>query len=142
MIDNAQYNAFGLILVTINGQQMTVPDDMGNRHRQEIAEWEALGNVIVPYEPPEPQEEPLTLHQVACAKLHVDFWDVSGLERSNGISGAFVLDVDLLWVGFTTEQLDTDYIVTPADGVAKFTDHLEVSRLGLSVVSFIVERVQ
>ncbi|TDW21080.1 hypothetical protein EV128_12249 [Rhizobium azibense] len=43
---------FGEIIVTINGATMTVPDTMANRHRREIAEWEAAGNTIPPYQPP------------------------------------------------------------------------------------------
>jgi len=32
-----------------NENESVVPDDMGNRHRQMIADWEAKGNVIPPY---------------------------------------------------------------------------------------------
>jgi len=42
------------ISVTINGAQGSVPNDMGNRHRQMIAEWEAEGNTIPPYAAPGP----------------------------------------------------------------------------------------
>lgn len=49
----------GSIDATIEGDRMTVPDDMANRHRQMIAELEALGNTIPAYEPPEPP--PLTI---------------------------------------------------------------------------------
>lgn len=34
------YTASGMILVQIDGVEFFVPDDMGNRHRQMIAEWE------------------------------------------------------------------------------------------------------
>ncbi|EKF58586.1 hypothetical protein QWE_18338 [Agrobacterium albertimagni AOL15] len=46
------YNFAGLIEATIDGVRMTVPDNMGNRHRQMIAEWEADGNTIPAFEPP------------------------------------------------------------------------------------------
>lgn len=46
------YTQSGSIEATIDGVRFTVPDDMGNRHRQMIAEWEAAGNVIPAYEPP------------------------------------------------------------------------------------------
>lgn len=47
------FNELGSIDATIEGVRVTVPDDMGNRHRQMIAEWEALGNTIPHYEPPQ-----------------------------------------------------------------------------------------
>lgn len=54
MIESARYTEYGSIIAVIDGVPMTVPDDMGNRHRQMIAEWEALGNTIAPYVPPPP----------------------------------------------------------------------------------------
>jgi hypothetical protein len=46
------YTATGAIDATIDGQRMSVPDDMANRHRQMIAEWEAAGNTIPAYVAP------------------------------------------------------------------------------------------
>ena len=46
------YTEQGLIDATIEGIRMTVPDAPGNRHRQQIAEWEAAGNAIPAYTPP------------------------------------------------------------------------------------------
>jgi len=57
MIENARYTESGSIIAVIDGVQMTVPDDMGNRHRQMLAEWEAQGNTIEPYVPPPPTLE-------------------------------------------------------------------------------------
>lgn len=51
------YTQSGAIDVTIDGLRMTVPDDMGNRHRQMIAAWEAEGNTIPAYTPPPPSPE-------------------------------------------------------------------------------------
>lgn len=45
------YTQDGSILATVDGVQMTIPDDMSNRHRREIAE---LGLAIAPYAPPPP----------------------------------------------------------------------------------------
>lgn len=50
-ITNAKYTEYGLIVATLDGQEMTVPDDMENRHRIMLAEWEAAGNVISAYVP-------------------------------------------------------------------------------------------
>lgn len=52
MITNAQYSKHGTIIAVIGGVEMTVPDDMANRHRVMLAEWEAGGNAIEPYSPP------------------------------------------------------------------------------------------
>ena len=54
------YRHTGEIDIILNGVQMTVPDDPGNRHRQMLAEWEAAGNMIPPYMP-EPELEPITI---------------------------------------------------------------------------------
>lgn len=56
MITSAKYNANRSICAVINGDEMTIPDDLENRHRQMIAEWEAAGNVIQPYVEPEPEQ--------------------------------------------------------------------------------------
>lgn len=52
MITSAKYTEQGSIVAIIDGAEMTVPDDMGNRHRVMLAEWEADGNVITPYSEP------------------------------------------------------------------------------------------
>lgn len=41
------------IRAVFNGQEMTVPDDPRNRHRAIIAEWEAEGDTIPPYQEPQ-----------------------------------------------------------------------------------------
>jgi len=54
MIEHAKYTEHGSIVAVIDGVEMTVPDDIANRHRVMIAEWEAAGNTIEPYSPPAP----------------------------------------------------------------------------------------
>ncbi|MGQ5719928.1 hypothetical protein [Pseudochrobactrum asaccharolyticum] len=51
MVDAAKYSIAGGIIVIIGGVEITVPDDMENRHRAMIAEWEANGGMIEPYTP-------------------------------------------------------------------------------------------
>ncbi len=51
ILDSAKYAQDGAISAVINGQEMTVPDDMENRHRIMLAVWEAAGNAIEPYVP-------------------------------------------------------------------------------------------
>ena len=50
MITKAKYTESGTILAIVDGMEMIVPDDVENRHRIMIAEWEAAGNGIEPYE--------------------------------------------------------------------------------------------
>jgi hypothetical protein len=68
MIEHAKYTEHGSIVAIIDGVEMTVPDNMANRHRQMLAEWEAEGNTIEPYTPPEPPPldplRPLTSRQL------------------------------------------------------------------------------
>lgn len=103
------------------------------------------GELIPPEEPPTTiLEAPISLCEIAGAKLSVDqdIWDVTGVERSKGINGAFLVDVDTIWVLFSEPQSDTNYIVIPSDGVTKYEDYVEVTRPGLTEVAFIVQRVQ
>jgi len=46
------YNAVNMIEIIIDDVTYHVPDDMGNRYRQMVAEWEAKGNTIPPYTVP------------------------------------------------------------------------------------------
>ena len=52
MIQVIGYNEYGYIVIVLDGTTMTVPDNLGNRHRRMVAEWEALENTIPPYVPP------------------------------------------------------------------------------------------
>lgn len=54
------YTKDGSIRIEIDGTEMFVPDDMGNRHRQMVAEWEADGNTIPAYVPPSAPSPRLT----------------------------------------------------------------------------------
>lgn len=114
----------------VNGEEVPLTPE-------EIAELQA-------YTPPPPDPVPLSLRQVACARLMVDAdaWEVSGVERSQGISAAFMVDVDTVWVLFNEPMPDTDYMVLPDTGVTKNADFIEVRRPGLAEISFIVQRVQ
>lgn len=60
MIENPKYLENGAILVMFDGIEQIVPDDMANRHRIMLAEWEKLaGNSIAPYTPPTSPTEPV-----------------------------------------------------------------------------------
>lgn len=105
-----------------------------------------IANPDFPIDPADPIPPPtpplLSLQQVAAARLHVQDWEVTGVEQSQGIAGAFLLDTDLAMVLFTEDFPDTEYIVMPPEGVTKHTGYVEVSRPGLSSISFIIMRVQ
>jgi len=58
------YTKTGEIDATIGGLRMTIPQDMANRHRRMIAEWEAEGNTIPPYvAPPDPVPDEISDRQ-------------------------------------------------------------------------------
>lgn len=54
------YTESGMIHIEVYGLEMFVPDDLENRYRQMVAEWEAEGNAIPPYERPT-EPEPVTI---------------------------------------------------------------------------------
>jgi len=62
MIESAKYTESGSIVAVIDGQEMTVPDDMENRQRIMLAEWESDGHIIIPYFVPDPDKEQLRAH--------------------------------------------------------------------------------
>lgn len=93
---------------------------------------------------PDPEQLPVALCQIAGARLVVDqeAWDVTGVERSTGIAGAWLEDDDTVVVLLTEPQPNTFYEVVPSQGVTKFNDYLMVERPGMTSLSFIVQRVQ
>jgi hypothetical protein len=84
---------------------------------------------------------PLSLRIIMAAQLEVLDGEVTGVDRSTGVAGAFV-DGDTAYIYFNDEQVDTDYIILPADGFTKFTDHVEITRPGLTSIAFVIQRVQ
>lgn len=68
MIESVKFTNEGSIIAIIDNQEMTVPNDMENRHRIMLADWESAGNVIEPYMP-EP-EAPTVISIPA-----VTFWE-------------------------------------------------------------------
>lgn len=106
----------GSIEITIDGVRMTVPDDMANRHRQMVAEWEEAGNVIPPYTPPSPSSEDVTAERdrriAAGFMFNGVFFDFDARAKAN-IAGAAQLAFmavtagaepgDLFWNGGETE---------------------------------------
>lgn len=62
-IQGAQWLPNGEILATIDDQVWSVPDDMGNRHRRAIAEWEKAGGVINKADPVPEIIDPISRRQ-------------------------------------------------------------------------------
>ncbi|NVP56096.1 hypothetical protein [Mycoplana rhizolycopersici] len=61
----------GSIKIVIEGIALFVPDDPGNRHRQMIAEWEAEGNTIPPYQPAPVAPPSITRRQMLLGLLSI-----------------------------------------------------------------------
>lgn len=58
------WTALGMIRIERDGAFVDVPDDMANPDRQAVAEWEATGGVIAPYQaPPAPPPPSLSRRQ-------------------------------------------------------------------------------
>jgi len=102
----------------------------------------ANGGVIAAFATPVSADLPLALCQIAAARLHVEGFDISGVERSQGVGFAMLLDEHTAWIFFEQPQADTNYVVTPSDGVTKTTDYIEVALAGLTDIALIVQRVQ
>lgn len=66
MIENVKYTQFGAISAVIDGVELTIPDDLSNRHRMIIAEWQSAdeGNVILPYSQELDQDNVISLPSV------------------------------------------------------------------------------
>jgi hypothetical protein len=89
MIESARYTEYGSIIAVIDGVQMSVPDDMGNRHRQALAEWEAQGNAIEPYvEPPEPVPQVVSMFQARAALINAGLYDTvdAAMQQAGGVN--------------------------------------------------------
>lgn len=74
MFSDARYNAQGFVVAIVDGYEMTIPDDMDNRHRRMLADWEAGGNTIAPYEPPPsptPEENRATMPPLTARQLRL-----------------------------------------------------------------------
>lgn len=109
------YTESGSITATIDGALMTIPDDMSNRHRQMIAEWEAAGNTIPPYIEPNPTSPVVTPSVFATAKLSIDDGVMSGFSVDSRIAGGFQLDTGYFML-ILSEPLTSEYIVSAFDG--------------------------
>lgn len=87
MIENARYTENGSILALFDGVDMSVPNDMANRHRQELAEWEALGNIIEPVLVPTFEEQ----RAAKLATLAAKRWEI---ETGGIVVGGFPVLTD------------------------------------------------
>lgn len=80
------YNQYGAIRITVDECEAVVPDDMENRYRQMIAEWEAEGNEIPPYVPPE--IEPVTSYQLFKSTFISRMTDLEAASMETVLAGA------------------------------------------------------
>lgn len=106
------------IRVEIDGIEMNVPDDMSNRHRQLVAEWEAAGNTIPAYEPQPQPLAPLTRRQLRLGLL------------ANGITTA---DVEAA-IAATPDAMDRAVAeIEWADASAYERDHHLIEQVGTAL---------
>ena len=106
-ITSATYTASGSIEAVINGVVSTVPDDMKNARRRELALWVADGNLIAAYAAPPPTAEdnrqtalkadPTYIDLLNRAKTatpaEIDAWfaaNVTTLPQARGVLAAIV----------------------------------------------------
>jgi hypothetical protein len=85
---------------------------------------------------------PLALVRIAATRLDVAEFDITGFERSEGVAGGWMNNIDWAVVMLAEEQPDTYYDVFPADGVTKYTDRVEIQRTNLTTVNLLIQRVQ
>ncbi len=73
MITSAKYTEYGSIVAVIDGVELSVPDDMANRHRVMLAEWELEGNTIAPYVEPvlTPEERRARMPNLSASQLRL-----------------------------------------------------------------------
>lgn len=106
-IQSAQYTQDGAITASIDGKTVTIPDNMANRHRMAIAEWEAEGNEIAPASTPSPTASDVRAEASRRMQIFLGARDSSHLEIliSNGTREA----VRLMRMGeaqWTPEEAD------------------------------------
>lgn len=87
-ITTAKFTAEGVIIAIIDGQQLSVPDEMANLHRQELAEWEAQGNTITPYEAPDPREAFRATASMPKAQFCIGMAEIGVLTDEEAIEAA------------------------------------------------------
>lgn len=129
------YTRFGFIEATIDGLRVTVPDDMANRHRQMIADWEKAGNTIPAYSPPAPSTADVNAERDRRIALGFEFggknyaFDPDSKQRVTGAGtlagfamGAGSQAGDLFWHGGSTPfvWIADDNSLTPMDATTCF----------------------
>ncbi|SNY92896.1 hypothetical protein SAMN04515647_3161 [Cohaesibacter sp. ES.047] len=75
-IETATFTKDGTIQATIDGQAVSIPDDMANRHRKGIAAWEADGHSIAPYDEGDEKLVALTPRQLRLALSRAGYLDL------------------------------------------------------------------
>ncbi len=90
MITSAKYTEYGSIVAVIDGVELSVPDDMANRHRVMLAEWELEGNTIAPYVEPvlTPEERRARMPNLSARQLRLGLLHLGKLDGVSVAIGA------------------------------------------------------
>lgn len=121
---NARYTGHGTIIATIDGVERHVPDNLKNRHRQMIADWEAAGGVIAPAPEPEPVARTMTPNAFIRKLKALDKFDevmgvVSEYDKNDLITSFAVSEAEprviagLTAIGLTVDDVFGDDDETP-----------------------------
>jgi hypothetical protein len=109
-VESAHYDMFGNIVAVIDGTTYSIPDEMGNRFRQMVKEWEDLGNTIAPYVAP---PAPIVIYKPiieAIAVFNINGDDIETVDLSTKFSGAAKVDVGKYVLMFSEPRADSNYM--------------------------------
>ena len=130
MIENPRYTKENDIIAIIDGIEVYVPNNMANRHRQMIKEWEDEGNTIEPY------IEPVDVPQVISRSQMLRALNHQGLLTSQevidaAVSGIVPASIQAVFDNMS-ESDKTDAIVLWATMTQAERNHPLVSALALA----------
>ena len=130
--ENGDYTA------TIDGVDFTIPDDMGNRYRRMLSEWEAEGNKLPEYIKPSPSKEDVNIERNKRISSGIPFngkvYDFDQMGKDN-ITGAASLAKFALFAGagegnFRWANPDVDFTWITQDNSKVALDAPTMSKLG------------
>jgi len=131
------YNKNGAIRIIFDGSDIEsiVPDDLSNRDRQLIAEWEAAGNVIPPYEEEDLLPAIAAPSAYTLTTLKIENGEVTTIHGSGGFAGAFPISENQIYVIFAMEITEPYSIFFDCGGSHCYVNPEEKDQYGFIVNS-------